>query len=351
MSVRARLVRGRAAPVAAVGAASSSVLSPGGRKAVGLRQEGILLGALALTIIVFGVVNGHFLSKFNLVSTVQDSTEVALLAIGELYVIVTAGIDLSVGAVLGLAGVVGAMAAGDLSANPVLALIVGAAVAIGIGIVCGVVNGLMIVRLRITPFVATLAMLGVATGLTLVLTSGVDVGGLPTLASSVGNHIFLDVLTMPIVVTVILAVIFGLVLQKGVFGRWTYAIGSDMRAARQSGISVRRHLVKVYMISGLLAGIAGFIVMTRLGVGSPVEGANDELSAITAVVIGGASLFGGRGSMIGTMIGAVLLSVLLSGLIISGVQPYWQTVVTGLMLAVAVIVQTIGRPGGREEAM
>jgi ribose transport system permease protein len=351
MSMRGRLVRGRATVAVPVGTASSSILAPGGRKAAKLRQEGILLAALALTIIVFGVVNAHFLSRFNLVSTAQDSTEVALLAIGELYVIVTAGIDLSVGAILGLAGVVGAMAAGNLSANPVLALIVGAAVAIGIGIVCGVINGLMIVRLRITPFVATLAMLGVATGITLVLTSGVDVGGLPALASSVGNHIFLDVLTMPIVVTIVLAIVFGLILQGGVFGRWTYAIGSDMRAARQSGISVRRHLVKVYMISGLLAGIAGFVVMTRLGVGSPVEGANDELSAITAVVIGGASLFGGRGSMVGTIIGSVLLSVLLSGLIISGVQPYWQTVVTGLMLAVAVVLQTIGRRGGREEAM
>lgn len=324
---------------------------PAVRRAFAYRQEMVLLGVLAAMIVIFGFLNGHFASRLNLVSTAQDATEVALLSIGELYVIVTAGIDLSVGAILGLSGVVGAMSAKSLAADPVLALVVAAVVALAIGIACGLANGLMIVRLRITPFVATLAMLGIATGITLVLTSGVDVSGLPNLASTVGNTVFASVLTMPIVVTIVLAVIFGLLLHSAVFGRWTYAIGSSARSARQSGISVRRHLVKVYALSGLLAGVGGFVVMTRIGVGSPIEGANDELSAITAVVIGGASLFGGRGSMAGTITGSVILSVLLSGLIISGVQPYWQTVVTGLLLAVAVIAQTVGRPRSRDEVI
>lgn len=312
-------------------------------------QELILIGALIILLIVFGVLNHSFLSQSNLVSTAQDSTEVALLAIGELYVIVAAGIDLSVGAILGLAGVVAAMVARDMTNQPALALLVGGIVAIAIGLLCGMLNGLMIVRLRITPFVATLAMLGVATGITLVLTSGVDVSGLPPLAATVGSNIFLSVLTMPIIVTIVLAFVFGFILHKSVFGRWTYGVGSSVRAARQSGINVHRHLVKVYMLAGLLAGIAGFVVMTRLGVGSPIEGTNDELNAITAVVIGGASLFGGRGSMLGTITGSVILSVLLSGLIIAGVQPYWQTVATGLLLAAAVVAQTIGRGNTSED--
>lgn len=312
-------------------------------------QELILIGALIVLLIVFGLLNHSFLSNSNLVSTAQDSTEVTLLAIGELYVIVTAGIDLSVGAVLGLAGVVAAMVARDMAGQPGVALFVGGLVAIGIGLLCGLLNGLMIVKLKITPFVATLAMLGVATGITLVLTSGVDVSGLPPLATSIGSRVILSVLTMPIIVTIVLAFLFGFILHKSVFGRWTYGVGSSARAARQSGINVRLHLVKVYMLSGLLAGIAGFVVMTRLGVGSPIEGTNDELNAITAVVIGGASLFGGRGSMLGTITGSVILSVLLSGLIIAGVQPYWQTVATGLLLAAAVVVQTIGRSDTSED--
>jgi ribose transport system permease protein len=314
------------------------------------RQEAVLVVVLALMVVVFGVWNGHFLSRSNLISTAQDATEVGLLAIGELYVVVTAGIDLSVGAVLGLAGVVGALV-GEKLADAALALVVAGLVSIVVGLVCGLANGAMIVRIRMSPFVATLAMLGIATGITLVLTSGVDVTGMPALAATVGNTVFGTILTMPILVTLVLAIALGLFLHKSVFGRWTYAVGSNALAARESGIDVRRHLLKIYSLSGVMAGVAGFVVMTRLGVASPIEGANDNLNAIVAVVIGGASLFGGRGSMLGTIIGAVMLSVILSGLIIVGVQPYWQTVVTGLLLAFSVAVQTIGAKGGREEAL
>jgi len=158
-------------------------------------------------------------------------------------------------------------------------------------------------------------------------------------------------MTMPIAVTIAMAIIFGLFLHKSVFGRWTYAIGSNALAARESGIDVRRHLLKIYMLSGLIAGLDGFVIMTRLGTASPLEGTNDELNAIVAVVIGGASLFGGQGSMLGAMVGALILSVILSGLVIAGVNPYWQTVVTGALLAVAVAVQMLGKSRGQEEVL
>jgi ribose transport system permease protein len=194
-------------------------------------------------------------------------------------------------------------------------------------------------------------MLGVATGVTLVLTSGVDVTGMPMVLATVGNELFGGFLTMPILVTIVMAVVLGLFLQKSIFGRWSYAIGSNALAARESGIDVRRHLVKIYALSGFMAGMAGYVVMARLGTASPIEGANDELNAIVAVVIGGASLFGGKGTMLGAMIGSVMLSVILSGLIVAGVEPYWQTVVTGLLLASAVAMQTLGSHGGKEEAL
>ncbi|MGH3253954.1 MAG: ABC transporter permease [Streptosporangiaceae bacterium] len=337
-------------PDAEVPADDGAVVTSSFRRRQLLTQELILLVILAVMIVIFGSINHNFVTRFNLVSTVQDSTEFAPLAVGELFVLITGGVDLSVGAILGFAGVIAALVARAVGGGGETALIAAGSTALAVGLVCGLVNGLMIVKIRISPFVATLAMLGVAGGLTLVVTGAVDVTPLPVLVSTVGNHTYLGVLTIPIIITIIVAVIGGVILHYTVFGRWTYAIGSNRTVARECGINVRRHLVLVYVLSGVLAGLAGFLVMARLGIGSPSEGANDELNAIVAVVIGGASLFGGRGSMVGSMIGTLMLSVILSGLIIIGVQPYWQTVVTGLLLAIAVAFQTIGpaRTAGEE---
>lgn len=330
---------------------AGAVVTPGFRRRRLLTQELILLIVLAVMIVIFGSINHNFLTRFNLVSTVQDTTEFAPLAAGELFVLITGGVDLSVGAILGFAGVIAAMVARTIGGGGDAALIASGVTALAIGLACGLVNGLMIVKIRISPFVATLAMLGVAGGLTLVVTGSVDVTPLPVLVSSVGNNTYLGVLTVPIIISIIVAVVGGVILHYTIFGRWTYAIGSNRTVARECGINVNRHLVVVYILSGVLAGLAGFLVMTRLGIGSPSEGANDELNAIVAVVIGGASLFGGRGSMLGSMIGTLMLSVILSGLIIIGVEPYWQTVVTGVLLAIAVAFQTIGPARGAGEEL
>jgi ribose transport system permease protein len=215
--------------------------------------------------------------------------------------------------------------------------------ALVVGFVIGLCNALMISRARVTPFIATLAMLGIATGLTFVLTNGVDISGLAPQVATWGNSVFLGFLTFPIVVTAILGVIVGLFLHCARFGRWTFAIGSNARAARGAGIPVHRHLMKVYVIAGLLAAVAGVLVFMRLGTGSPLEGANDELNAIAAVVIGGASLFGGTGSIIGSLLGALIIGTIVNGLIVAGIQPYWQTVIIGVIIAIAVMVQERGR--------
>jgi len=176
-----------------------------------------------------------------------------------------------------------------------------------------------------------------------VLTNGVDISGLQPQIAAWGNAVFLGVLTLPILVTAVLGITVGLFLHRARFGRWTFAIGSNARAARGAGIPVARHLTKIYVIAGLLSAIAGVLVFMRLGTGSPLEGANDELNAIAAVVIGGASLFGGTGTIIGTLLGALIIGAIVNGLIVAGIQPYWQTVIIGVIIAVAVMVQERGR--------
>lgn len=336
-------------PIAAASGPSGHLDEAGGRRPA-VRQEALLGGLLLALVALFTALEPAFLTAGNLSSTAQDATQVLLLAAASTYVIVAAGIDLSVGAVLGLSGVVAALMMRDSGLGDGPTLLVGVLGAVAVGGVCGAANGAMIARLRISAFVATLATLGVASGLTLVLTQGVDIGDLPPVAVDLGNRTFAGGLTLPIVITAVVVVVAGLFLHFSRFGRWTFAIGSDRRSAVMAGIPVRRHLIALYVLSGSLAGLAGFLAVLRLGVGSPQAGLDDELTAIAAVVIGGASLFGGVGSMVGSVLGALVLAVVLNGLIISGVQPYWQLVATGVLIAVAVAFQTLTR-GERDETL
>ncbi|WP_284946689.1 ABC transporter permease [Acidisoma cladoniae] len=311
-----------------------------------VRQQVLLILALAVIVGIFEVLNPGFLGTDNISSILQDSTETILLAFAETLVIITGGIDISVGATLGLSGIVGSIvlvAVGQAGFGALPSLILGTVAALAVGFIIGLCNALMITRARVTPFIATLAMLGIATGLTFVLTNGVDISGLAPQIATWGNTVFFDVLTLPIVVTAILGVIVASFLHGARFGRWTFAVGSNARAARGAGIPVQRHLMKIYVISGLLSAVAGVLVFMRLGTGSPLEGANDELNAIAAVVIGGASLFGGTGTIIGTLLGALIIGTIVNGLIVAGIQPYWQTVIIGVIIAIAVMVQERGR--------
>ncbi|HTI01764.1 MAG TPA: ABC transporter permease [Acidisoma sp.] len=308
----------------------------------------MLLLGLVIIVGAFEILNVGFLSADNVSSILQDSTETILLAFGETLVIITGGIDISVGATLGLSGILGSLVlvnvnqgGAGLGAFP--SLLLGVLAALAVGFVIGLANGLMVTKAKVTPFIATLAMLGVATGLTFVLTNGVDVSGMSPSIATWGNHVFLGILTLPILVTAILGILVGLFLHCARFGRWTFAIGSNARAARGAGIPVQRHLLKIYVLAGLLSAVSGVLVFMRLGTGSPLEGANDELNAIAAVVIGGASLFGGTGTILGSLLGALIIGVIVNGLIVAGIQPYWQTVIIGVIIAVAVMMQERGR--------
>jgi len=319
-----------------------------------LRQDIVLLGVFAVMVATFTGMNSAFLTTFSIANILQDWAPVMLLAIGETYVIVTAGIDLSVGSNLGLSGVVCAMTMQHMRSGgdgPVTTIGVGIAAALGVGVLVGLINGLLITKVKLAPFIATLATLGAAGGVTLVLTNGVQIAGGPTQVITIGNDTYLEVLTGPLIVVIVVLAVAWVVLARTRFGRWTYAIGSHQFAARGAGIDVQRHVMKVYVLSGLLAGLAGVFVYFRLGSGSPTSGQGQELAAIAAAVIGGTSLFGGSGRMSGTLLGALITTSVLSGLILVGVAPNWQQVVIGVLIALAVGVQGINvaraRGGGR----
>ncbi len=294
---------------------------------------------LVLLVIIFSVTSPGFFSTQNFVSTTVSASNTIILAVAETFVIITGGIDLSVGAILGLSGMVGADVMQSLMGHgDMVALWSGLFAGLLTGVIFGAINGLVVTVLEVTPFIATLGMLGIATGLTFLITNGTDIVNLPVELSTVGDSVLFNFLGVPVLITIIVLIIAWYYLRKTRFGKYTYAIGSNAEGTRRSGVNVKYHLFKIYTLSGLLSGLAGMIVVARIATGSPLEGTNDELNAIAAVVIGGASLFGGRGTIFGSTVGALIISVLVSGLVIMGVQPYWQTVTIGIIIILAVYI-------------
>ena len=304
---------------------------------------------LMAMVAVFGALRpSEFLGSFDIQSIFTNAAVAMTLAVGMTFVIITAGIDLSVGSVLVLSVVLAAktMAAFGGS-NPYATgwgpILLGLAVGILGGIACGIVNGSLIAWLKIPPLIVTLGMFGIALGVADVLTSGVDLAGIPSsLGSSLGNG-NLGPVPWLVVVAAVVTLIGGLVLSLTRFGRHTYAIGSNDEAARRAGINVPWHLVKVYAIAGGLAGIGGDLSLAHFTTTTISGHLEDNLTAISAVVIGGTSLFGGAGTMIGTIVGVFIPVVLAAGLVIMGVQSFWQQVVTGVILIVAVYFDQVRR--------
>jgi ribose transport system permease protein len=267
------------------------------------------------------------------------------MAVGQCFIIITAGIDLAVGSVLVLSGVVA-----DLymihhgGANAGWGTIaVGAVIGLAAGLGWGALQGALVAAAKIPPLIATLAGFGAASGVAYLITGGADFRTVPNkLQNTIG---FGSVLGVPwlIVISVLVAAVFGLILAYTRFGRYTYAIGSNPEAARRSGIGVGRHLVKVYALSGLLAGVAGILSLASFGSTTIAGHATDNLTVITAVVLGGVSLFGGRGTMFGTVIGLAIPAILLNGLVIVGLNQYWQDVAIGVVLVAAVYLDQFRR--------
>lgn len=300
------------------------------------------VGVLVVLVLIFAALEPRFLSRESWLATSEFAVEFLLLGIGQTLVIVTAGIDLSVGAILGSSAMMSALVMQRLLADGVsgwATVAVGLLVSIVAGALIGALNGVLITKLKLAPFIVTLGTLtAFGGGVVFLLNNGTPISDVPPELASIGTTVWLGWLPVPVVIAAVLALIFALVLSRSRFGLRTYAIGSDETAARRSGINVSRHLILVYMLSGLLAGIAGFIVTARFNNAAPIAGAHDELYAIAAAVIGGASLFGGRGTILGTVVGAFTIAVLTTGLVILGILPFWQPVAIGAVVIIAVAV-------------
>ena len=312
------------------------------------RQDVVLLLVFLVMIAAFSAANPRFFSLAAAANVLQDFSPVVLMATGQTFVIASGGIDLSVGSLLGLSGVVMALVIRTLTEHgigPTATILMGLAAAVGVGVFVGLMNGLLITLAKIVPFIVTLAAMGAAAGLSIVMTGGVQIAGAPREVIMLGNARYFNALTVPVIAVLLCIVVAWAILSRTRFGRWTYAIGSNYFAARAAGIDVSRHLVKVYILSGFLSALAGAFVYFRLGSGSPLSGRGGELSSIAAAVIGGVSLDGGVGRLTGVVVGALITTSVLSGMILIGVEPNWQQIVVAALIVIAVGAQGLGGLG------
>ena len=343
---------------------------------IGERWSGFFLIVL---LVVFSLVARNFFAVRNFSNILYYATIYLLLAGGETFVIITGGIDLSVGFVMGLVMVVTAIVMRDLHAlgvPPAISMVSGSVVGLIVGFFPGLINGLLVARLRVPPFIATLGMYGVANGVTLNLCQGFPIYYLPPQVQQIGNLFvayflpgrgftffrrppdmapddirrLVGIVPVTVLVAAICLLVVGFILVRTRFGRHTFAIGGNVDAAIRSGIAVPRHLVKVYVLSSMFAAVAGVLYTFRAGIGHfTTLSSSYELFAIAAVVIGGASLMGGRGSIGGTVIGVLILNVLENGLNITGLPAFYRYMATGLILIAAVVIDQLTperRPSG-----
>ena len=303
--------------------------------------------ALALMVLALAFLSDKFLTVDNCFNVLRQICVNLCLSIGMTIIILSGGIDLSVGAVLAFSG---AVAAGLLKhgvAIPGTDIFIevttsGAIVAgILVGMVLGWFNGFTITKLKLPPFVATLGMLSIARGLTMLWTGGFPITNLGASFDFIGSGYWLDV-PMPVWISAALVALFILVMRRTRFGRRVFAVGGNERAAVLSGLNVKRIKLLVYIVGGALSGVAGLLVTARLDSATPNAGLGYELDSIAAVVIGGTSLNGGRGTIMGTVLGCLIIGVLNNGLVLLEVSPFWQQVIKGLVILVAVAVDKMG---------
>jgi ribose transport system permease protein len=301
-----------------------------------------MTGVLIALIVIFGIANSAFATGNNFRNILTDASILMVMAVGMTYVMVAAGFDLSIGSVLVFSGVVGVKAMIALGTDNALTVVVGLVVSCAGGLAWGVFNGLCITRLRVPALITTLGSLGAALGIARLITQGNDVRGVPLTLIKVSTGGLLG-LSWIVWMAAVVTLIGGLVLHFTRFGRWTYIIGSNAEAARRAGIDVDRHLLKLYALSGLLAGLAGMLSLTRFATTTIGGHATDALQVITGVVLGGTSLFGGVGTVIGTVIGMFIPAVLQNGFIVTNVEPFWQEVAIGFILIAAVYLDQLKR--------
>jgi ribose/xylose/arabinose/galactoside ABC-type transport system permease subunit len=307
-----------------------------------LREYGIIV-AFIVEIVIFSLFSQHFLSSTNLINVTLQTSIIAIIAVGMTFVILTAGIDLSVGSLVALSGIVCALVL--KVASPVwVGLLFGIAAALLLGMISGVLSGIFITRFNITPFITTLAMMTIWRGLAYMIVGGRPIWGLPKAYDFLGSG-RVGGIPFPTILMVLIYLSAWFVLAHTPFGRSVYAVGGNPEAARLAGIKTHTVLIRVYLICGGLAALSGVLLSSRMSSGQPNAGLMYELEVIAAVVVGGTSLFGGRGTIIGTFFGAMLIGVLRNGLNLVGVGSYFQQVVLGLVILLAVMLDQFQKKG------
>lgn len=300
-----------------------------------IRRYSVLLILLVIGL-VFSLGSDRFLTPSNLMNIALQTSIIAIIAIGMTFVILTAGIDLSVGSVVALCG---ALAAG-LAVKQELGTYVGIGLALLAGAAVGVINGLLIVKGKMPPFVATLSTLAIARGLTLVYTEGRPISGIDEKFIFLGNGEILGIAT-PVIVLAIVFVVAYIVLRSTRFGNYVYATGGNEEVSRLAGVRTSVITLSVYIISGFLAALGGVLLVARLWSAQPNAAVGLELDAIAAPVLGGVSLFGGVGNVTGALVGAFILGILSNGLNLMGVPSFWQQVIKGVVLILAVMLDVL----------
>jgi len=298
------------------------------------RQFGTLIGLVALCFVLW-ILTPYFLTVSNLLNVAEQTSINAIVAVGMTFVILSAGIDLSVGSIVALSGVILGMALRD--GQP---LVLALTVALAVGVVSGAVNGLLISHGDLPPFIVTLGTMSIARGAALLVTEGRPVSGFAASfrVLATGRVGFVPA---PVIITAAVYLLAHLVLTRTTFGRYVYAIGGNEEATRLSGVAVRFHKAMIYAVSGLMSAVAAVILTARLNSAQPIAGMMYELDAIAATVIGGTSLMGGEGTLGGTLVGALIMGVLRNGLNLLGVSSFLQQIVIGGVIVVAVLLDTV----------
>ena len=306
-----------------------------------MSQRLLPFATLVALFVGLAVASPHFLTGPNLSTVIRQTTVINIMALGMTLIIISGGIDLSVGSILAFGGFMGTLAMQKGHSIPV-------AIAVGIaaGTMCGLVNGVLITRLKVNPFIVTLGTMGIYRGMTLLISNGLPVHEIPLKFSFLGAGT--DMFGIPIVLWILLicAAAMHVVLEHTRLGRYAFSIGSNPEAAFYAGIPVAFNITCVYAIAGGLTGLSGMIEASRLMSGQPTAGQGYELQAIAAVVIGGGSLRGGEGTVLGTLVGAFIMGLLSDGSDLLGINPYWQQVIIGAVIILAVWLDEVRKRRG-----
>ena len=295
-------------------------------------ETGIFLVLLALCVFM-AIYNPAFMSPFNMGVMLRQFSFIAIVAFGQTLVLLSGGIDLSVGSVAGLCAVIAGWLAVNLGLPPIVCIAIGLA----LGFCCGATSGLIISKMKISPFIVTLAMGEICAGFILVVTRGWAITGLPAFMILIGQESILYV-PIPVWIMCVICIILAYVLKKVPFGRYVYALGGNESAAQLVGIKVAKVKMLVFGLSGMLAALSGILLMGRLASAQPTVGAGWVMPTVTAAIIGGTSLSGGEGGVVGTLIGAALMGVLTSAIVLFGISAYWERVIIGSVVLAAVAI-------------